>query len=153
MEDQKTGPNLVAVIISYLLAQGTKLAVLLLHLESSLQMAVGWDNFIKCQICALWVEMQAQEIHTRRLQKEAYLWVCNLIQHLLELTHCQWLYPNAMVHMMVKGGLRIAQHDTTLMRIEECLQIDPTDLLVEDRELLEANSDKLAHSPTLDKLE
>jgi hypothetical protein len=74
--------------------------------------------------------MHAQKIHTRGLQK------------VLELTHCQWLYCNMMVHMKVKNGLTIAQHNTILMRIEECHQIDPADLLVEDPDLLEANFDK-----------
>ncbi len=39
------------------------------------------------------------------------------------------------------------------MCMEECLQIDPGDLLVEERELLEADVDKLIHGPTLDQLE
>jgi hypothetical protein len=39
------------------------------------------------------------------------------------------------------------------MRMEECLQIDPADLLVEDWELLAANFDKLTHGPTSDELE
>ncbi len=33
--------------------------------------------------------------------------------------------------MKVKDGLTIAQHNTILMCIEECLKIDPADLLVE----------------------
>jgi hypothetical protein len=71
MEDQKTGPNLVVVIRSYLLAQGTKSAVSLLYPESFLEMAMqfhdylGWDNFVKGRICVLWVEMQAKENHTQ----------------------------------------------------------------------------------------
>jgi hypothetical protein len=128
MEDQKTGPNLVAVIRSYLLAQGTKSAVSLFCLESSLQMVaqfqdrLGWDNFIESQKCALWVEMQAQEIHTRGLQKGAESWMRGLMRCLLKLTHCQWLYLNATVHMKFKDGLTIAQHNTILTQMEECLQ-------------------------------
>ena len=63
MESQQTGPELVGVIRSYLLARGTKTAVSLLCPESSLKMAVrfhdhlGWDNFVEGRICALWVEM------------------------------------------------------------------------------------------------
>jgi hypothetical protein len=57
------------------------------------------------------------------------------------------------VHTKVKDSLTISQHNTILMRMEECLQIDPTDLLVEDWELLEADFDKLTHGSTLDELE
>ena len=55
--------------------------------------------------------------------------------------------------MKVMDSLTIAQHNTILTRIEECLQIDPADLLVEDRDLFEADFDKLTHVPTLDKVE
>jgi hypothetical protein len=37
--------------------------------------------------------------------------------------------------------------------MEECLLIDPSDLLLEDQELLDANFDKLTCSPTSNKLE
>jgi hypothetical protein len=97
--------------------------------------------------------MQAKVIHTRGLQKGADSWAHGLMQRLLQLTHRQWLYFNARVHMKVKDGLRIAQHNTILMRMEECLHIDSTDLLVEDQVLLETEFDKLTHGPTLDKLE
>jgi hypothetical protein len=43
--------------------------------------------------------------------------------------------------------------NTILMRMEECLQIDPADLLVEDWALIEANFNKLTHGLTFDKLE
>jgi hypothetical protein len=59
MEDQQTGSNLVGVIKSYLLARETKTSVSLLHLDSSLIMAVhfhnclGRDNFVEGRICVL----------------------------------------------------------------------------------------------------
>jgi hypothetical protein len=156
IEDQKTGLDLVVVIRSYLLARVTKSAISFLHPNSSLRMAarlhnhLGWHNFVEGRICALWVEMRAQEIHTRGLQKGADFWERVLMQHLLQLTHRQWLYCNATVHMKVKDGLTIAQHNTILMHIKKCLQIDPAYLLVEGWELLEANFDKLTHGPTSD---
>jgi hypothetical protein len=55
--------------------------------------------------------------------------------------------------MKVKNSLTLAQHNTILRHMEECLQIDSTYLLVEDRELLEADFEKLIHGPTPDKLE
>jgi hypothetical protein len=71
MEDQQTGLDLVGVIELYLLVKGTKTAVSFFHLDSPLQMAarfhdrLGWNYFVKGRIYALWVEMQAQEIHTQ----------------------------------------------------------------------------------------
>ena len=78
-----------------------------------------------------------------------------LMCQLHELTHHQWLYRNATVHMKVKDGMTAAQHNLILSRMEECLLIliDPADLLVEDRQLLDANFNQLTCGPTLDKLE
>jgi hypothetical protein len=70
MKDQQTGPSLVGGIQSYLSARGTKTTVSILHLDSLLQTAahfhncLGWDNFAKGRICALWVEVRAQEIYS-----------------------------------------------------------------------------------------
>ncbi len=134
MESQQTGPKLVGVIRSYILARGTKTAVSLLRPEFSLKMVahfhdhLGWDNFVEGRICALWVEMQAQEIHTQRLQRGADFWACRLMHQLLELTH-QWLYRNPTVHMKVKDGMTAAQHNLILSQMEECILIDPADLL------------------------
>jgi hypothetical protein len=72
---------------------------------------------------------------------------------LLELTHCQWLYCNATVHMKVKDGMTAAQHNLIFSRMEEWLLINPADLLVEDRQLLNANFDQLTRGPTSDNLE
>jgi hypothetical protein len=72
---------------------------------------------------------------------------------LLKLTHRQWLYRNATVHMKVKDDMTATQHNIILSRMEECLLIDPADLLVEDRQLLDANFNQLTQGPTSDKLE
>ena len=160
MVDQQTRPNLVWVFQSYLIDRGTKTAVSLLHPDSSpLQMAarfhdcLRWDDVVEGRICALWVEMQAQEIHTQGLTRGADYWACGLMRRLLELSHCQCLYHNAMVHMKVKDGMTASQHDAVLAQMGGCLLIDPPDLLMEDQDLLDANFDKLSCGPTLDKLE
>ncbi len=75
------------------------------------------------------------------------------MRQLLELTHCQWLYRNATVHMKVKDSMTAAQHNLILSQMEKCLLIDPADLLVKDRQLLDANFDQLTRGPTSDKLE
>jgi hypothetical protein len=82
---------------------------------------LGWDNFVEGRICALWVEMQAQEIHSWGMTRGADYWARSFMQRLLELRHRQWLYRNVMVHMKLKGGMTAAQHDAMLARMEECL--------------------------------
>ena len=55
--------------------------------------------------------------------------------------------------MKVKDGMTATQHNLILSRMEKCLLIDPADLLVDDRQLLDANFDQLTQGPTSDRLE
>jgi hypothetical protein len=55
--------------------------------------------------------------------------------------------------MKVKDGMTAAQHNLILSRMEECLLIDPADLLVEDRQLLDADFNQLTRGPTSDKFD
>ena len=114
---------------------------------------IAWDGITLSKVGYVpsgW--MQSQEIHTHGLSRGADFWVRGLMRPLLELTHRQWLYHNATVHMKVKDGMTAAQHNAILAQMEECLLIDPMDLLMEDRELLDANFDKPTQGPTSDKL-
>ncbi len=67
MKDQQTGPNLVGVIQSYLIARGDQNSGLvsptgLTSADSSpFPRPSGMGHFVEGRICALWVEMQAQE--------------------------------------------------------------------------------------------
>jgi hypothetical protein len=45
--------------------------------------------------------------------------------------------------MKVKDVMTATQYNLILSQMEECLLIDPADLLVEDRQLLDANFDQL----------
>jgi hypothetical protein len=81
---------------------------------------LSWDNFVDGRICALWVFLQAEDIHIQGLTRGADLWAPGLMHCLLELTHRQWLYPNARVHMKVKDGMMAAQHNTMCVCEESC---------------------------------
>jgi hypothetical protein len=70
------------------------------------------------------------------MEGNADYWARGLMRSLLEIVHQQWLYRNATVHMKLKDGMTMEQHQLILTRIEECLKIDPSDLLEENQGLL-----------------
>ena len=72
---------------------------------------------------------------------------------LLKTFHQQWLYRNATVHMALQNGLPQAKHEEILARIEDCLGIDPGDLLEEDRVLLRVDFERLVTGSATEKLE
>jgi hypothetical protein len=75
------------------------------------------------------------------------------MQRFLQMTHAQWAYRNATVHLEVKDGQTAAAHKTILETMEGFLHTDPEQLLKEHRHLLFSDFAALASGPTKDKLE
>jgi hypothetical protein len=83
----------------------------------------------------------------------ADFWAQGLMQRLLQMTHTQWSYRNATVHLEVKEGQTAAAHETILETMDGFLHTDPEQLLEEDSHLLFSDFAALASGPTKDKLE
>jgi hypothetical protein len=71
----------------------------------------------------------------------------------LQMTHAQWAYRNATVHLEVKEGQTAAAHETILETMEGFLHTDPEQPLKEHRHLLFSDFAALASGPIKDKLE
>jgi hypothetical protein len=69
------------------------------------------------------------------------------------MTHAQWAYRNATVHLEVKEGWTAAAHETVLETMEDFLHTDPEQLLKEHCHLLFSDFAALASGPIKDKLE
>ncbi len=69
------------------------------------------------------------------------------------MTHTQWAYRNAGVHLEAKEGLTAAAHETILETMEGFLHTDPEQLIEKHRHLLFSEFAALASGPTKDKLE
>jgi hypothetical protein len=72
------------------------------------------------------------------------------MRRLLQMTHQQWSYRNATVHLKTDGCTRI-EHNRLLEEIDQCLDSDPGVLLQEHRQLMFADFEKLARGSTNDK--
>ena len=68
------------------------------------------------------------------------------------MTHAQWAYRNATVHLEVKDRWTAAAHKTILKTIEGFLHTDPEQLLKEYHHPLFSDFAALASGPTNDKL-
>ena len=133
--NQQTDPEVVHLFRRYLSGRGTRTMASLVGQPSQFCLAaeyhnrLGWDNFLKGQISALWVELRARDIHDRRLERNVDYWACGIMRRLLKMVHQQWLYCNATVHMSLQDGLPRDKHEQILTRIKHCLGIDLGDLL------------------------
>jgi hypothetical protein len=84
--------------------------------------------------------------------QSADFWAQGLMQRLLQMTHAQWAYRNATVHLEVKDRQTATAHETILKTMEGFLNIDPEQLLEEHCCLLFSNFAALASGPTKEKL-
>jgi hypothetical protein len=84
--------------------------------------------------------------------QSADFWAQGLIR-LMQVTHAQWAYRNATVHLEVKDGRTDAAHKTILETMEGFLHTDPEQLLEEHCHLLFSDFAALTSSPTKDRLE
>jgi hypothetical protein len=143
----------------YLLAGGTHTITSLLKptsrlgVEARFHDCLGWNCFLEDRLCALWVEYRAQHIQRANLKQSADFLAQGLMQRLLQITHAQWAYRNATVHLEVKGRWTAAAHETILETMEGFLYTDPEQLLEENCHLLFSDLAAIASSPIKDKLE
>jgi hypothetical protein len=75
------------------------------------------------------------------------------MQRLLQMTHAQWAYRNATVHLEVKEGRTAAAHETILKIMDSFMYTDPEQLLKEHHHLLFSDFAALTSGPIKDKLE
>jgi hypothetical protein len=75
------------------------------------------------------------------------------MQQLLQVTHAQWAYSNATVHLEVMDGRTATAHETILETMKGFLHTDLEQLLKEHCHLLFSDFAALASGPTKDKLE
>ena len=69
----------------------------------------------------------------------------------LHITHRQWLYRNARIHIRLSDGLTEPEHKNIIQLIHNLLHTDPNDLLPQHRHLLRQDFQQLGEGPSLDR--
>ena len=109
---------------------------------------LGWDNFVEGRILVLYVDMMRYHYYVNPSRyKTAEWWAKGLIRRLLGITHRQWLYRNANVHIKKRDGKTIVQHEEIMDKVRDLIDTDPMDLLPENRHLLEEDFEHLGRAP------
>ena len=110
---------------------------------------IGWDNFVEGRISCRYAHVVASSFSSRG-KYTPEKWSAELISRLMQATHKQWLFRNHHVHFAKVDGLTAQQHDDIFRRIEQLLDVDPSDLLARHRHLLEETDfEELGEGPTL----
>jgi hypothetical protein len=157
---EQTDDELTKLLCSYINRHGESTMTSLLSTPRSKYKAaatlhdmLGWSNFMEGRISVMWVEHRKEDIQRRNLRRGWDSWARGLMRRLLEMTHQQWRYRNATVHLKIKDGCTAVEHRRLLEEINQCLDSDPEELLREHKQLLFTNFKNLAKGPVKDKRE
>ena len=102
------------------------------------------------RITALWLEYREEDIAAHNLKSSAASWGKGFICKLLELTHSQWVYRNTEVHHKVEG-MTMTQHEALMKDVGRFAEVDPADLLPENRRLLDVDFEALGKGAAVDR--
>ena len=78
-------------------------------------------------------------------------WSKHLLRHLLCITHRQWLFRNAKVHLRKLEGKTEQEHRQIIEEVREMMLVDSDDLLPCHRHLLHQDFLKLGSGPSIDR--
>ena len=100
------------------------------------QDSIGWDNFLEGKTSVMFQDYQHRHLRHIDSTRSSTTWSANLVKHLLLTVHKLWCHRNEVVHKRDSDGLLLKDASELRSKIKTTLQIDPLDLLEEDRQLL-----------------
>jgi hypothetical protein len=154
LEETSMDDTLALGIIDYLLARGTKTLSELLPPDKTLQEYaadhdhLGWSNFLEGRIARSLTALQQGYILQGNCRMNIRTWATTLIHHLLGITHRQWIYRNAKVHLKTIEGRTHDEHFAILQEVRQFLQVDPEGLLPCHQALLQEDCRLLGEGST-----
>ena len=111
--------------------------------------ALGWDCLLEGRIPTSLVDLQSFYLRKHSSWWKIKTWASHLVQHLLNITHRQWLYRNARIHLRKAEGLTTSEHEDIFELVKDMMLVDPSDLLPQHRKLLEQDYRELGKGTTV----
>ena len=157
LHETQMDPRLVDCIMQYLDGRGeSRMAVIAKHDACFQSLArdmdlLGWDSFLEGRVPTTLIELQNMCLQTSGSWWKIKTWSSHFIQHLLNITHRQWLYRNARIHLRKVEGLTAAEHEDVIELVKDMVLVDPNDLLPRHKHLLQTDFRKLGEGATVDR--
>lgn len=130
------GDTLMLGIVDYFLHQGQQKMSEILPPESEYvefaqqHDSLVWDTFLEGQVQTSLFQLQQGYLLRVGSPIKLKTWSTLLVQHLLSITHRQWLYHNIKVKIRKVEGKTTAEHSQVLDKVKQMMLIDPSDLLL-----------------------
>lgn len=112
---------------------------------------LGWDNFLEGRVATSLIRLQTGFLHRAGSRMQIRTWAKKFVQLLLNITHRQWLYRNARIHLRAVEGKTEQEHLQVIRAVRNMMLVDPATLLPEHRKLLELDFLRLGEGSTVDR--
>ena len=112
---------------------------------------LGWVNFTEGRICNALFQVQMDWLSKTGSRWSISGWSVMFVSKVLDITHRQWLYRNARIHLKVAEGLTQPAHEAITSKVLTLMGTDPMELLPQHRHLLELDFFALGNGPTVDR--
>lgn len=110
---------------------------------------LGWVNFTEGRICTSLFQVQKEWLVKTGSRWAISAWSGKFVSKVLNITHRQWLYRNARIHMKVAEGFTQPAHDAIVSKVLTLMGTDPMDLLPQHRHLLDWDFWELGNGSTV----
>ena len=114
--------------------------------------ALGWDCFLEGRIASSLLDIQKDCLYRSDSYQKIKSWSKQFIHHMLCVSHRQWLYRNARVHLKKVEGRSLEDHEKVRDATREMLDVQPDDLLPCHQHLLKIDYEALGSGSTRDRL-
>ena len=114
---------------------------------------LGWDNFLEGRVSQTLFQLQQDTLVRAGSSWRIQAWAKKFVQHLLEITHRQWSYRNAKVHLKKAEGRTAQEHEAVMSEVRKMMLVDPTELLPEHRALLHTDFVWLGSGTTAERIQ
>ncbi len=157
MTKSNSDRELILALRAYMIQRGKKpmkrICATMPHLHTMAHDCdrLGWENFTEGRKCNSLFQVQQSWLTKTGLQRSIMTWSRKFICKVLNITHRQWLYRNARIHLKVSEGLTQPAHDTIMSRVSTLMGTDPLELLPCHRHLLDWDFKKLGQGFTVDR--
>ena len=112
---------------------------------------LGWVNFTEGRICKSLFQVQQEWLSKTGSRWSIAGWSGTFVSRVLDITHRQWLYRNARIHIKVAEGLTQPAHEAIMSKVVTLMGTDPMELLPRHRYLLEWDFLTLGKGSTVDR--
>jgi hypothetical protein len=112
---------------------------------------LGWDNFLEGRIGSSLFTLQRKSLREHHSRLHIKTWATMFIQQVLAITHQQWSFRNARVHIRLLEGKTTEEHQAIMDEVLDRLSTPADVLLPQHRYLVELDFACLGEGTSLDR--